>query len=136
MTLTLTCILCLAGAAPSVAPALGDARDGAMTLSLTSAPTSASATPPDLRLDDPGPASALAQHERGSQEDGGEGDSRGHGGHGAWMGTAMIVVMVVMMVGLGAVMMARGGFRAAPPSGPAAAALPAFAPAGFSAPGG
>jgi len=129
MTLTLTCILCLAGAAPS-------AGDGTMTLSLTSAPTSVPATPPDLRPDDPGPASALAQHEHGSEQEGGQSDPQGHGGHGAWMGTAMIVVMVVMMVGLGAVMMARGGFRAAPPSGPAAAALPAFAPAGFSAPGG
>lgn len=135
MTLALTCILCLAGAAPSAAPALGDARDGAMTLSLTSSPTLAAANLPDLRLSDPGPAPALAQHEHGPQEEGGEGGSQGHGGHGAWMGTAMIVLMVAMMVGLGAVMMARGGFKAAPPSGPAAAALPAFAPAGSLAPG-
>ena len=132
MTLTLTCMLCLAGAVPSAAPAPGDAGWGAMTLSLASAP----ATPPDLRLADAGPASTLAQHEHGSQGEHGEDDSPGHGGHSSWMGTAMIGLMVVMMVGLGAVMMSRGGFRAAPPSGPAAAALPAFAPAAFSAPGG
>lgn len=126
MILALTCTLCLAGAAQ---PAAGvGSEDGATTLSLASAPA-----PSDLRLSGAGAALDLAQP--GLQEDGGEGD-QGHGGHGAWMGTTMIVVMVVMMVGVGAVMMARGSFRMAPSSGAAAVALPVLAPAGFSTPGG
>lgn len=126
MTLALTCTLCLAGAAPLAAPV---GADGATTLSLASAPLSS-----DLRLSGPGAALDLAQG--GSREDGGEGDSRRHGGDGFWMGTTMIVVMVAMMVGVGVVMMARGGFHSAPPSGAAAAALPVRGPSGFSAPGG
>lgn len=126
MILALTCTLCLAGTAPPADPA--GAHDGATILSLASDPA-----PSDLRLSDPGAALDLAQH--GSQEDGGEGH-QGHGGNGAWMGTTMIVVMVVMMVGVGAVMMARGSFRMAPSSGAAAVALPVLAPAGFSTPGG
>ena len=127
MTLALTCMLCLAGAAAPAAPAAGDAGNGAMTLVLASAPVAH----PDLRLSDLGPASAL-----GAQEEGGESGTQGHGEHGAWMGTTMIVVMVAVMVGLGAVMMARGGFMAARSSGPAAAAVPASVPAGFPVPGG
>jgi hypothetical protein len=133
MPFTLTCMLCLAGAAAPAAPAAGDAGDGATTsLVLASAP----AAHPDLHFSDLGPASALAQHDHGSHEEGGEGDTQGRGEHGAWMGTTMIVVMVAMMVGVGAVMMARGSFMTARSSSPAAAAVPVTAPARFLAPGG
>ena len=137
MDLALTCMLCLAGAVPSGSPATTAALDGSPALSL--------ALPRDLRLSnpgDPGTFHALAQHEHGAQdghgshEEHGEGDSQGHGGHGDWMGTAMIVVMVAMMATVGVFMMTRGGFRSAPLSGPAAAALPAIPAASYSVPGG
>lgn len=132
MDLVLTCVLCLAGTVPSADPGPWHVGPGVET------PAPASGA--DLRLPDPSGIAGgdsrlpLAQHDHGSQDEGEDG-SHEKGGHGAWMSTTMIVLMVSMMATVGIVMMSRGGVRAAP-SGPAALALPAIAPAGFSTPGG
>jgi hypothetical protein len=129
MPLALACTLCLASTVQLAAPTAMASSAGALTLALSPAPDS-----PDLRLADAGAALALAQGEQGAPMGGDQDGSRDHGG--AWMGTTMIVVMVVMMVGLGAVMMAHASYRMAGPSSAAASAVPVLSPSSFSTPGG